>query len=203
MQKLTDMLNKWLADVDEQLPVDWTLLPDIGLYMDQVQTLIDRQLELYQQEKADKLLTSAMINNYIKDGLLPRAESKKYSPVHLALLTMIATLKQVLSMQHLNRLLAVYREPADVARLYTLFLAVQKECLLDNAGKVLQQISSADAGAELEQAAALRRLALEMSIEARIKILLADKLLTALEQDSQLVQAELKKNENRKKDKPH
>ena len=42
------------------------------------------------------VLTSAMVNNYIKDGLLPRAEGKRYSRTHLAYLTAICALKQVL-----------------------------------------------------------------------------------------------------------
>ena len=47
----------------------------------------------------ERLLTPAMINNYIKDRLIPRAEAKKYTPAHLALLIMIGTLKQVLSIR--------------------------------------------------------------------------------------------------------
>jgi hypothetical protein len=208
MQQLTETISRWLEDIDEQLPADWAMLPDIGLYMDQVQTLIDRQLGLYQHEKADRLLTSAMINNYIKDGLLPRASSKKYSPVHLALLTMVATLKQVLSMQHLNLLLAVYREPADVARLYSLFVDVQKECLLDSAGKVLARTrvleeASGEAAAQSEQARAMRIMALELSIEARVKILLAEKVLAALDQEDKAADDETKNNDSRKKEKNH
>lgn len=46
-----------------------------------------------------------MINNYIKDGLLPRANDKKYSREHLACLLMIARLKQTLSVKDTGLLL--------------------------------------------------------------------------------------------------
>ena len=57
-------------------PVDWDSLPDLSLYMDQVVGYMARQLIGCDPE--DKL-TSAMVNNYIKDGHLPRAEGKRYS----------------------------------------------------------------------------------------------------------------------------
>ena len=37
-----------------------------------------------------------MVNNYIKDGHLPRAEGKRYSKAHLAYLTELCALKTVL-----------------------------------------------------------------------------------------------------------
>ena len=84
-------------------PVDWDAFPDIGLYMDQIISYMPRQLIHYGQ---GELLTSAMVNNYIKDGLLPRAEGKRYSRVHLAYLTAICVLKQVLSVKETRQLLA-------------------------------------------------------------------------------------------------
>lgn len=74
-------------------PVDWDSLPDLSLYMDQVVGYMTRQLIGCSDE--DKL-TSAMVNNYIKDGHLPRAEGKRYSKTHLAYLTQMCALKTVL-----------------------------------------------------------------------------------------------------------
>lgn len=61
--------------METQRPSDWESLPDISLYMDQVIGYMPRQLIQYGEEER---LTSAMVNNYIKDGLLPRAEGKRY-----------------------------------------------------------------------------------------------------------------------------
>lgn len=206
-----DGLNEWLGDLAGKHPVDWDLLPDIGLYMDQVQTFIERQLRLYQNATRERLLTPAMINNYIKDGLIPRAEAKKYNPAHLALLIMIGTLKQVLSIQNLNDLLSDCRKTDEIAALYRHFLTVQQEALQENAAQVLDetsklrqaqhqasQVDAPDTSGKLppdtsgadadqirqssEQTEALRSLALELSIEARVRILIAERILSMLDQ---------------------
>lgn len=183
MSNQIDQLNEWLADLDSKHPAEWDMLPDIGLYMDQVQTYIDRQLGLYRRDEKDRLLTPAMINNYIKDSLIPRAESKKYTPVHLALLILIGTLKQVMSIPNLNQMLTVYREPADVAALYNHYREIQRASLLDIASQVLSQTEALQKekdGPKADTSAALRNLALELSIEARTRILIAEKILALL-----------------------
>jgi hypothetical protein len=208
MPELIEQLDGWLHELEGKHPAEWGLLPDIGLYMDQVQTYIDRQLALYHRDDNERLLTPAMINNYIKDNLIPRADIKKYTPVHLALLIMIGTLKQVLSIPNLNRLLSGYRESSEVADLYRCFLEVQHASLKENASAVLDELkvlsamsgklASADqtaseaaeseagaldanrAEAEEDIAAALRNLALQLSIEARTRILIAEKIIALL-----------------------
>lgn len=77
----------------------WEMLADIGLYMDQVVTLTERVLPLGG-------ITKAMVNNYVKNGLLPRPVGKKYDREHLALLLEIGVLKQAMSMEHIARLLS-------------------------------------------------------------------------------------------------
>jgi hypothetical protein len=134
-----EQLNLWLAGLDGKHPADWDMLPDIGLYMDQVQTYIDRQLGLYRRDENDRLLTPAMINNYIKDSLIPRAETKKYAPVHLALLIVIGTLKQVMSIPNLNQLLKSSRKPPDVAALYSHYRQIQRTSLQDITAQVLHE----------------------------------------------------------------
>ena len=87
----------------EERPTDWDALPDLALYMDQVLSYMPRQLIHLGETET---LTSAMVNNYIKEGLLPRAEGKKYSRTHLAYLTLICALKEVLSVRDVHRLIA-------------------------------------------------------------------------------------------------
>ena len=77
-----------------QRPVNWEQLPDFPLYMDQVLSYMDRQILRFEEDDG---LTSAMVNNYTKSGLLPRAEGKKYNRTHLAYLTAICVLKRVMS----------------------------------------------------------------------------------------------------------
>ena len=73
-------LKQFQQRLEGQRPAEWNALPDLPLYMDQVVSYLSRQLiELEPGEG----LTSAMVNNYIKAGLLPRAKGKKYEREHL------------------------------------------------------------------------------------------------------------------------
>ena len=54
--------------LERERPVEWEAFPDIGLYMDQLISYMPRQLIHYGEGES---LTSAMVNNYIKDGLVP------------------------------------------------------------------------------------------------------------------------------------
>lgn len=85
----------------EDRPGDWESLPDIDLYMDQVVSYLPRQSV---GGKAPSM-TPAMINNYVKDGLLPRACGKRYHKEHLIYLTAIGLLKNVLTVKDMKLLL--------------------------------------------------------------------------------------------------
>lgn len=191
--ELIDQLNQWLNEMDERLPAGWEWLPDIGLYMDQVQTYIDRQVSLYRRDEGERLMTSSMINNYIKDGLLPRAKAKKYGPEHLAMLIMIGTLKQVLSMQNLRRLLSGGRDAADVEELYQHFIGIQASTLQTRAHQVLEDTRLLSGDLTPDQRRALRELALQLSIEARINILIAEKILALPDQEMETADSHTKK----------
>ena len=62
---------------------------------------MDRQLLRFDEGDS---LTAAMVNNYTKSGLLPRADGKKYNREHLAYLTAICILKQVLPAKDIDLL---------------------------------------------------------------------------------------------------
>ena len=80
-------------------------IPDIGLYMDQVTTLMDTRLAGSKRYPDDKILTKTMINNYTKNHLLPPSDKKKYSREHVFLLIMIYYLKSMLSISDIQSLL--------------------------------------------------------------------------------------------------
>lgn len=98
--------SEQLAELKQRMaserPVPWEDLPDISLYMDQVVSYLGRQLITFREGEG---LTSAMINNYIKDGIAPRANGKRYEKEHLSALTAVAVLKQVLSVRDLATLM--------------------------------------------------------------------------------------------------
>jgi len=114
--------SQQLAELERQLlenrPVDWEGLPDIPLYMDQVVSYLSRQLIGFGRGDT---LTSAMVNNYIKDGLVPRAQGKRYGKEHLIYLTLVAAVKQVLSVRDMKTLVESVDGPLDPQHLYQTF----------------------------------------------------------------------------------
>jgi len=145
-------------------PVSWAQFPDIGLYKDQVVSYMYRQLINFEEGGQ---LTAAMINNYIKDGLLPRADGKKYSREHLAGLTEICLLKQVLSVKDTGFLLKQLHNDADYEKFYTRFLDILDEALENTAGKL-------DVNWDLE---ALPEIALKLAISSYCDKLVCERLL--------------------------
>ena len=119
-------LNELRQRLQTQRPVPWDQLPDFALYMDQVLSYMDRQVIRFGEDDA---LTAAMVNNYTKSGLVPRADGKKYSREHLAYLTAICVLKRVLSAKDIDLLLREeLRDDRQVEEGYAAFCAS-----LDNA----------------------------------------------------------------------
>lgn len=80
-------------------------IPDIHLYMDQVTTFMDEKLDMTKRHKEDKILTKTMVNNYVKNNLLPPPEKKKYSKNHLLTLIFIYYFKNALSIQDIQNVL--------------------------------------------------------------------------------------------------
>ena len=98
MEDLTELRQR----LRTQRPVPWEQLPDFALYMDQVLSYMDRQVIRFDEDDG---LTSAMVNNYTKSGLVPRAAGKKYNREHLAYLTAICVLKRVMSTRDMDLLI--------------------------------------------------------------------------------------------------
>lgn len=179
-------LKKWIDSVGAYNPVPWDRLPELELYMDQVLTFLNRQLEPFSPNK-DKLLTPSMINNYVKDGVLPRPVRKKYSRGHLGLLMMICSLKSVLSLPEISALLHGLEGTSDIDGLYQSFIMIQS----DSMSEATEHISDAP-GSGRE---ALYRMAFKLALEANARRIAAARILNSLEDpDSE-------KDKNREKEK--
>jgi len=108
---MTEKQLEFAARVKGFKPVAWDLIPDLGLYMDQVITFIERQCkELFME--GDRIFTPSMVNNYVKIGLLARPVAKKYGRDQLAQLLMICILKQSISAENMK---ALVQPPAGVS----------------------------------------------------------------------------------------
>lgn len=152
-----------------QRPEDWERLPDLSLYMDQLISYMPRQLIRF--EDGD-VLTAAMVNNYIKDELLPRADGKRYGKEHLAWLTAICALKSVISMREMAALFGA-RDPEQGPReLYGIFLKELDRALTRTAQRLESQ-------AEEETLAAL---ALRLALDSYASKLACQRVLSLLEE---------------------
>ena len=81
----------------------WRDLPDLELYMDQVLALTERYLCACPGLDS-RGLTAAMVNNYVKLGVLPAPQRKRYSRAQLARLLVICVLKPVLPIASIKKL---------------------------------------------------------------------------------------------------
>jgi hypothetical protein len=95
--------QEFAARLQSFQPTPWEQIPDLGLYMDQVITFIERQCrELFLD--GDRIFTPSMVNNYVKIGLVERPAAKKYGRGQLAQLLMICVLKQSISVENMKAL---------------------------------------------------------------------------------------------------
>ncbi len=152
-----------------QRPEPWDQLPDLALYMDQLISYMPRQLIRFEEGDA---LTSAMVNNYIKDGLLPRAEGKRYGREHLAWLTAICALKSVISMREMATLFRALDVGEEARSGY--------EHLLRELDRALDEVAaSLDGAAERE---ALAPLALRLALDSYASKLACQRVLDILDE---------------------
>ena len=176
-----DRLRKWVDSMGQYEIVSWDRLPELDLYMDQVITFMNRQLEPLAAD-GERLLTPSMINNYVKDGVLPRPEKKKYNRDHIAMLLMICTLKNVLTLPEIDALIHGLTEGRSVCELYPEFVAAQD--------KALQETMEWLEGASEADNAGRYRLAAQLALEANIRRTAAARILYSL--------TDLEKDKNKK-----
>lgn len=78
-------------------------LPDFGVYNDQVIAIIENQLSFLSATQEERIITPAMINNYVKLTLVDKPEKKKYYKIQIAQLMVITLLKQVLPLSEVKK----------------------------------------------------------------------------------------------------
>lgn len=129
-----------LRELADQLKFpDYNGFPDIELYMDQVLDFLSRSKTSLRD---DDRLSSAMVNNYIKADVLPRARGKKYSREHLVYLSIILRLKQVLSVKDTGYLIKADKQKRTDEEFYESFRNMVDVCAKELSDKALNSDSS-------------------------------------------------------------
>ncbi|AND85893.1 DUF1836 domain-containing protein [Clostridium tyrobutyricum] len=109
-------------------------IPDIDLYMDQVTTFVEEKLGYLKRNEEDSALTKTMINNYTKAGILMPPNKKKYSKHHMVFIILTYYLKQILSINDIQRLFSPIvksinsgeNHDKDLENIYNCFLEIEK-----------------------------------------------------------------------------
>jgi len=124
-------LSQWESYLAGYSLPTWDSLPNFELYMDQIIVLLTQYLEfLPHEENEDKVITSSIINNYVRMKVMPPPVKKKYSRVHIAYLIIICTLKQSLSISHIQKMLPLGLKDEEVQQLYNDFVSRHKSVTL-------------------------------------------------------------------------
>lgn len=118
---MKEKLKKYQKIFAEKRPDSWDMIPDIELYMDQVLSYMKRQ---HLGFDLNENLTSSMVNNYAKQGLMPRAKGKKYTREHIAYLTAICLLKQIVSVSDTKVLLDTQLENENIDEFYEKYINI-------------------------------------------------------------------------------
>lgn len=164
-----------MADAPQIAPGE---IPDIEIYMDQLTTYLDKRLGFYNREEGAPFVTRSMVNNYSKAGLLPPTEAKRYSQVHIMILTLVCQLKRLFTIQDLGRLLSFAAEEKEGAEeLYRHFLAAQRQAFAETPDIAERLLSALEDGEEAKVKAAL---VTRLAVSAQRDLLLAERLLDSM-----------------------
>ena len=116
-------LRRWEKYLNNYRLPSWEVIPEFGLYMEQVISLLTRYLDYLPPElKDEEFITAATINNYVRIRAMPKPSKKKYYRIHIAYLIVICTLKQGLSLSLIQKLMPVDIPEDEVRDIYTAYV---------------------------------------------------------------------------------
>ena len=107
----------------------WEELPEIDLYMDQVIAIAEKYLRPITAE-GDNLLTQAMINNYVKNGIVPPPIKKRYGREHMARPVFCSGTEKYAHSRYDNRAAVNRHRASYLARAF--FHSEASQCLSDD-----------------------------------------------------------------------
>lgn len=84
-------------------------MPRIELYLDQLLSIISTELAPFYGSD-EKIVTGSMVNNYVKQHVIPAPTRRRYTRHHLASLIIVCALKRVLSIAQVSQLIGLCEE---------------------------------------------------------------------------------------------
>lgn len=112
-------LRRWEHYLDSFRLPSWEEIPDFGLYMEQVITLLKDYLDYLPPElKDEQFITASTINNYVRMHVMPEPVKKRYYRRHIAYLIIILTLKQSLNIALIQKIIPMGLDESEIAKIY-------------------------------------------------------------------------------------
>lgn len=191
MDAIDKIIIEWMENLTTFSLPSWEQLPDLDLYMDQVITYLERELSSLSINESEKAITTWMINNYVKDNLLPSSFKKKYGKEHLAYLLAITSIKQILAIPRIATLFAgSINLDIKSTELYSYFLKTHREAINQVAQDNLDIIK---ATTNKQNKSFLYDIVFKLAIEAQAKKIMADKILYLLEKNDEFYKDEIER----------
>ena len=97
--------------------------------MDQVIGYVEQCLSPFRIHEKEKIITSSMVNNYVKQGLISPPVKKKYSQGHIAYIMIICIIKQILSISEICDYIKRQIETVPIQTAYDYFAEKLEESL--------------------------------------------------------------------------
>lgn len=134
------MENKQFTEYLKQIQLlsipRWSELPKFDLYMDQVVSYINQMLEPLEFDA----VTPAMINNYVKSGLLAPPKKKKYGQEQIAGLVVIAILKSVFAISDIKDGAKLIKRTTAPSQAYDYFVMIFVKTIHDVVSDFQQEV---------------------------------------------------------------
>lgn len=205
MNEKVKELKNWLTQLENFSLPSWNDLPDLDLYMDQVVTYLEREMQLLSVEKRERMITSSMVNNYVKGNLIPNPIQKKYSREHISYILEICSAKQILSISDISSLFDIqkrYREnPEDM---YEALRDVQARMTKMISKETMDRLDRIRNDASYDDViGSLSNSAIKFAIEAEVKNIIANKIIytISLLEEQKIVAAQDKAKKKSKAEK--
>lgn len=189
-QEIED-LRRYLKAVDEFALPKYKELPDVALYMEQVLQYINKALSTLTPE-GERILTSFMVNNYVKARMIDEPFKKKYNKDQIGYLMAICLMKSTISMTDMALLMELDANvSSDKDRLYRFWSDLEMNILGRTATAALTRVDAIEQTyqselnsnpdkAEENARNALGFLALRLAIQAQANKLVSDYILSLL-----------------------
>lgn len=170
---MIEELQKFAENLIKYRTPTWNQFSEIDLYMDQVVTSVGGLLGVLSSNDGDgKGLTPNMVNNYVKDGHIKKPINKKYGKTQMVNLYLMMLFKSVLPIPLLASSLKAFESDGEDKAFYDRFRLKQDETICKIADNVLSVIKD-----HSDNSSELRLFALQMTAEANILRLAAEKLM--------------------------